>query len=160
MRASRPAVVALITVVLGILVVAGTRPGAAEAGVVVQIEGTPLEGWVELSTPTVHAAIRAGGGDPAGLPDRALVEGQRVVLAPPGALVRAGSAGLVLSGRLDPNTASAEQLQALPGIGASLSQRILDERARGPFTDAADLERVRGIGPKTVARLEPLVEIR
>jgi competence ComEA-like helix-hairpin-helix protein len=160
MRASRPGVVALITVMLGILVVLGGRPSSANTDTVVRIEGTPQQGWVELSEATVHAAVRAGGGDPAGLPDRHLSEGDRVVLAVDGARVEPGGAGLVLSGRLDPNTATAAQLQALPGIGPSLSARILEERGRGAFLDVQDLQRVKGIGPKTVERLAPLVEIR
>ncbi|MEO0630952.1 MAG: helix-hairpin-helix domain-containing protein [Planctomycetota bacterium] len=46
----------------------------------------------------------------------------------------------------------------LPGIGAVYAERIVAERqANGVFTSVRDLQRVRGIGPKTAAKLEPLV---
>ncbi|MEL7474282.1 MAG: helix-hairpin-helix domain-containing protein, partial [Planctomycetota bacterium] len=56
------------------------------------------------------------------------------------------------------NAANAEQLQALPGVGPVLSARLIaDRRSNGPFKAAADLERVKGIGAKTAARLAPRV---
>ena len=61
-------------------------------------------------------------------------------------------------GRVNINTATAGELQALPGIGATLAQRILEERASGgPFSSAQDLRRVRGVGPKTIEKLAPLI---
>lgn len=49
------------------------------------------------------------------------------------------------------NTADAEALQTLSGIGPALSQRIIDHRAaQGPFQSVEDLQAVSGIGPKTV----------
>ncbi len=57
------------------------------------------------------------------------------------------------------NLASAEDLQRLPGIGPKLSQRIVDERRKGPFKSPADLRRVSGIGSKTFQRLEPYITV-
>jgi competence protein ComEA len=63
--------------------------------------------------------------------------------------------------RVDVNRAGLEELQSLPGIGPALAQRILDSRSRdGPFRRLDDLLRVRGIGPATLARLQPLVQTR
>lgn len=72
---------------------------------------------------------------------------------------RAGQAvQLREGGRLDINRADAEGLRLLPGIGPSLSARILAERrAHGPFGSVEALTRVRGIGPASVARLRPLI---
>jgi competence protein ComEA len=60
--------------------------------------------------------------------------------------------------RLDLNQASAEELDALPGIGPALAARILESRARdGPYRNPEDLLRVRGIGPATLERIRDLV---
>ncbi|UYV12749.1 MAG: helix-hairpin-helix domain-containing protein [Phycisphaera sp.] len=61
---------------------------------------------------------------------------------------------------LDINTASAEQLQLLPGIGPSRAAAIVEDRAsRGPFRTIEDLARVSGIGPVTVENVRPYVRI-
>jgi len=53
---------------------------------------------------------------------------------------------------IDPNTATADELALLPNIGPVLARRIVEDRdARGPYERPADLARVTGIGPKTVA---------
>ncbi len=57
---------------------------------------------------------------------------------------------------IDVNRADGGMLMLLPGIGPGLSDRILADRAeRGPFRSVQDLERVRGIGARTVSRLAP-----
>lgn len=59
-------------------------------------------------------------------------------------------------GKLDLNTATANQLQMLPGIGESLAQRIITYRQQnGPFTSTDELTNVEGIGTK---RLEEMLE--
>jgi competence protein ComEA len=60
---------------------------------------------------------------------------------------------------IDINRATLEELQRLPGIGPKLSQRIIDERAKGHFQSVEDLRRVSGIGPRTVERLRPYIII-
>ncbi|MDR5902187.1 ComEA family DNA-binding protein [Halomonas icarae] len=53
------------------------------------------------------------------------------------------------------NTASAELLTELPGIGPSKAAAIIEDReTNGPFESAQDLTRVSGIGDGTVANLE------
>jgi competence protein ComEA len=62
--------------------------------------------------------------------------------------------------RIDPNTASAEELDRLPGIGPALAERIIAERERGgPFRTVEELQRVPGIGPATRARFSPYLRI-
>jgi competence protein ComEA len=62
--------------------------------------------------------------------------------------------GLLETGRIRVNRASARDLEALPGIGPVMAKRILEERdLHGPFRRPEDLLRVKGIGPKTLARL-------
>ncbi len=62
---------------------------------------------------------------------------------------------------LDINTATVEQLVALPGIGQVLAERIVAYRdAHGPFTSVNQLGDVEGIGDALVERLRPLVIVR
>lgn len=62
--------------------------------------------------------------------------------------------------RLDLNRATVEQLQALPGIGAVLAQRIVERRrARGSFRTVDELREVKGIGVKKLKQLQPLVTV-
>lgn len=58
---------------------------------------------------------------------------------------------------IDPNRASFQDLQKLPGIGPKLAQRMIDAREARPFETLADLRRVPGIGPKTLEKLAPFV---
>jgi len=63
--------------------------------------------------------------------------------------------------KVDINTASAKSLQALPGIGPTIAQRIVDyRRAHGPFKSVEDLKKVRGIGEKKLEAIRPFVEVR
>jgi competence ComEA-like helix-hairpin-helix protein len=67
--------------------------------------------------------------------------------------------GVLETGKLRINEATAEQLESLPGIGPSLAQRILAARRDRPFSSVEDLRRVSGIGPKILERLRPQIEI-
>ncbi len=55
--------------------------------------------------------------------------------------------------RIPVNTATADELQKVPGIGPKRAERILEARAKRPFRTPADLRRVKGFGAKTVRRL-------
>ncbi len=61
--------------------------------------------------------------------------------------------------RVDLARADARLLQALPGIGPARARAIVAERGRRPFERIEDLERVHGIGPRTVERLRPYLYI-
>jgi len=62
---------------------------------------------------------------------------------------------------LDINNASQQALKRLPGIGPALSERIIEYRStQRPFQRVEELERVSGIGPKTLADLRPMIQIK
>ena len=54
------------------------------------------------------------------------------------------------------NTASVDQLSALPGIGPKLAARIVEYRQKsGAFRSTQDLMNVKGVGEKNFARIQP-----
>ncbi|ADV66424.1 ComEA family DNA-binding protein [Deinococcus maricopensis] len=65
-----------------------------------------------------------------------------------------GSVQPLISGRVNLNSASLEQLEALPGVGPAMAARLVAGR---PYRSLADLDAVRGVGEATLARLSPLV---
>jgi competence protein ComEA len=59
---------------------------------------------------------------------------------------------------VDLDSASPDEIEKLPGIGPALAKRIVTDRdANGPFGCLAALDRVKGIGPAMLARLDSLV---
>jgi competence protein ComEA len=149
------------------------------AGVVVHVAGAVLRpGLVRLAGGArVADAVDAAGGL---RPDAdlvrlylaaPLVDGQRVWVpvvgqdTPPEVEPGGGSAG----GRgadggvaaiVDLNTATATELEALPGVGPATAQAILDQRRRvGRFRSVDDLLDVRGIGPSKLAALRDRVRV-
>ncbi len=63
-----------------------------------------------------------------------------------------------ISRQVDLNQATVSDLEALPGIGPRLAQRVIEHRdERGPFRTVEDLRQVRGIGRKKFDRLRPYV---
>ena len=88
-----------------------------------------------------------------------VADGQLLLIGVPGATVAPGGDGTT-SGPVDLNSATAEQLDALPGIGPVLAQHILDFRtAHGGFRSVDQLRDVSGIGDSTFADLAPLVTV-
>jgi competence protein ComEA len=59
------------------------------------------------------------------------------------------------------NTADAQKLQTLPGVGAVYSQRIIAYRQKnGPFKTKNALLKIKGIGKKTLAKIKPFIKLR
>ncbi len=118
----------------------------------------------------VADAVTAAGGllpdaDPASVNLAAVVsDGQQVAVGVPGAAAAGGTVGgtdtTSGAGPVDLNAATAPDLDALPGIGPVLAQRIVEHRERnGPFRSVEQLDDVPGIGPATYAELAELVTV-
>ena len=70
-----------------------------------------------------------------------------------------GALPLLFGGRIDLARADAAALEVLPRVGPALAAAIVAERERAPFCALEELERVRGIGPRTRAGLEAWLEL-
>lgn len=82
------------------------------------------------------------------------------VLALPLALAAAPFAASALSGVVNVNTASAEELSLLPGVGPSRARAIIELRQqRGGFKRVEDLLEVKGIGDASLAKLRPFIAL-
>lgn len=60
-----------------------------------------------------------------------------------------------VSGVLNLNQASAQQLDLLPGVGAKAASRIIEHRKKAPFTRPEELVNVKGFGKKKFDKLKP-----
>ena len=91
-------------------------------------------------------------------------DGEQVVVPRRGAVVGAGGVGGaagasgVPTGPVHLNSATIEQLDALPGVGPVTAQKIVDYRQKhGAFTSVDELDAVSGIGPARLDQLRDLV---
>jgi competence protein ComEA len=91
-----------------------------------------------------------------------VADGQQVVVpvrgsAGPSVTSSPGAPGTT-GGIVHLNSATLEDLDALPGVGPVTAQKILDYRtANGAFSSVDELDAVPGIGPATLEELRPLV---
>ena len=106
-------------------------------------------------------AVRAAGGALAGTSLDSLnlaakvTDGQQVAVGGAAVAPAAADGTGAAAGPVDLNTATAEQLQTLSGVGPVLAQRIIDYRtAHGPFTSVDGLQQVGGIGPAKFAEIK------
>ncbi|HEV2869835.1 MAG TPA: ComEA family DNA-binding protein, partial [Actinomycetota bacterium] len=115
----------------------------------------------------VHDAIRAAGGVTAGADlnavnlARKLTDGEQVRIPIHGDPVPppAAAADPTPSGPIDLNTATVDQLDALPGVGEVTVGRIVAYRSAHPFTTVDELLEVPGIGQRRFDQLKDLVTV-
>ncbi len=178
----RSAVIVLLVAILGtglgLLVRNDTTAGPVEISIptrepakplVVQVSGAvSREGLYTLETSgRVADAVHAAGGltadaDPSAINLAArLIDGQQVHVPTkltPAALASVSSP--TQGGPLNINLANKPDLEALPGIGPSLAQAILDYRDKnGAFLRVEDLLNVPGIGEGILARIRGLITV-
>jgi competence protein ComEA len=152
---------------------AGATATSLASSVVVDVTGAVANpGVYELPAGArVHAAVEAAGGAGADADLAAvnlaapLVDGAQVYVPVAGAPPRAGAPPgpappTTAPGPLDLNRATAEELDALPGIGPSTAQAIVAHREEhGPYASVDALEDVRGIGPAKLDAIRDLVTV-
>jgi competence protein ComEA len=114
----------------------------------------------------VTDAVTAAGGVLAGVDPatvnlaRKLSDGEQLVIGGSSAAAPTGSGSAAPSGPVDLNSATVAQLDALPGVGPVLAQRIVDWRTQhGRFDSVDQLRNVTGIGDSKFADLSPLVTV-
>ncbi|MEU6574034.1 ComEA family DNA-binding protein [Streptomyces sp. NPDC046805] len=159
---------------------AGSAPGAAGAQIVVDVSG-------KVRNPGIHRlpagsrvadALRAAGGVRPGTGieglnrARVLMDGEQVVVGAPAPAPMPGAGGVSGSGSaggssgaaggpatpISLNTATADQLDTLPGVGPVLAQHIIDYRTEhGGYRSVDELRQVNGIGDRRFADLRNLV---
>ena len=145
------------------------RPTRTPARLVVHVSGAVLRPGVYTLAEGSRwqDALQAAGGPAPEADAEALnlaapvTDGQRVHVPRQGEAAPPPSGALPGSGPLNINTASAAEMENLPGVGPVLAQRIVEDRqANGPFQSVEQLARVRGVGPALLEKLKGLIVAR
>ncbi|GAP47735.1 DNA-binding protein [Streptomyces azureus] len=158
---------------------AGATKATGAAEIVVDVGGKVREPGIHRlpAGSRVADALRAAGGVKPGTKTdglnraRFLVDGEQVIVGGPapaagtgtGGTAAGGTAGAAAGGLLPGapvslNTATADQLDTLPGVGPVLAQHIIDYRTQhGGFRSVDELREVNGIGDRRFADLRNLV---
>ena len=114
---------------------------------------TPIEAAIAPTSIAAHGITKAG-----------VKGGAHPAAAKAASAAKGGKTGKLSSpsqGTVNINTASAEELQRIPGIGPAMAERILEFRqTSGKFTTPEDLLQISGIGEKKFAKMQPFVRVK
>jgi competence protein ComEA len=129
--------------------------GAAKWAAVIVLGGASIFGMA-WSVMARSPRVRAADPPPAQVIPAANPEAEQAPVAEPASIPPPHSAAR----QININTATASELELLPGIGPALAGRIVEYRkAHGPFKSVDGLDEVKGIGPRTLEKLRPLVKV-
>ena len=117
---------------------------------------------VDADEERINLADRLSDGQQVYVPRRgATVPPSPTPVSGPASSARASAADPSAVGVVNINTASAAELETLPGIGPALAQRIVEHReANGPFAQPADIMAVRGIGEGIYAQIADRIVVQ
>jgi competence protein ComEA len=146
---------------------AATDPAAATRLLVVDVVGAVrrpglvrLREGARIADAIAHAGGLERGAERSGVNFAAPVaDGQQVLVPRRGAIAAgAGGGGSAATGPVSLSSATAEQLDALPGVGPVTAQKIVAYRQQhGSFRSVDELDAIAGIGPSRIADLRGLV---
>lgn len=112
----------------------------------------------EANLNTINMAQKLEDGQAISIPRQGEVETETVSES---FITSSSLSGSGKTGKVNINKANVQELEALPGIGPTLAQRIVDYRnTNGPFANIESLNEVSGIGEKKYADLKDLVTVR
>lgn len=154
------------------------RPTPTVALIVVDVRGAVARPGVykfpagsRLQDALAQAGDLLPNADTSGLnPARKLIDGEQITVylvgqAPPTSAPTAGgrtaAATKTPPGLVHLNSATVDELDALPGVGPTIAQRIVDYRDQnGSFEQIEDLKRVHGIGDALFAQIKDLITLQ
>jgi competence protein ComEA len=147
------------------------QPSSSATPVLVDVEGAVRRpGVVRLPAGSRVADAVAAAGGYGGSVDAAaastdldladlVADGAKVLVPQRGTAGGAGSAASPHAGKVDLNRATAEELDALPGIGPVTAAKIIASRQQQPFRRVDDLQTRKLVGASTFAKLQALVTV-
>ena len=145
-----------------VLVTVHVAGAVADAGIYAIPEGSRVQdavdaagGFVEDAAPdAVNLARVLQDGEQVVIPTQEQVRGG-VVPTTGGAQATGAAEGAGIAAMVNINTAGADELDTLPGVGPATAQAIIEEReSGGPFASIEDIQRVSGIGEKKFEKLK------
>ncbi len=148
-------------------IIVDVRGAVAKPGVYTLIAGSRVQDALaqagaalpNAETRNLNLARRLNDGEQLYVPT--IGEATATPLPAPGKSAPASAATKTPLGKINVNTATLEELDALPGIGPAIAQRIIDYRNQnGAFKQIDDLKKVRGIGDALFAQIKELVTLQ
>lgn len=123
------------------------------------VEEKPVEVKVEEVAPPAKApslVMEKVDTDGDGIPDTFVIKGEPGAAPAPAKRVAEKKRVTAAGGKININTASAKELESIPGVGPATAKKIIDGRPYGSIEELMD---VKGIGEKSFAKMKSKITI-